>query len=207
MKLLIRIFLFAFLPISIAAGNLYASPLVMTDELYDEFTNDETFCLSERVLNKTWELIKSSLSKQKYQEVLKQQREWIKSGRNSAANKYASSMTPVEAFTKVNIDRSNELAIYLNPQIVAGEYIYLGREGNMKVKLVQDNNYEVEIFTMAGQNICEASGHVSYSNNGWNMPDDYFYILFLKDKAIVLPLNDSFCGLNATIEGEYKLQK
>lgn len=190
------------------------SPLTMTDELYKKFTENNEFRLSEVLLNTTWRYIKSLLSKSRYQEVLKEQQKWLKTERDRVANRYAAQMSDVEAYTKVNFERADELAKIINSQSIPGEYIYTNGDGGMTVHQNSTNVFQVEINTVNDKNMCYAEGIFDHSGTGWDKirddtPDDQsddIYFLFLPQKVFVYTQMSSYCGMNASMDGEYVLQ-
>lgn len=84
----------------------------------------------------------------------------------------------------------------------------------MVIQKTSNNIFEVKINTIYKQNICEADVIFEYSNIGWakinNTPDDQgddIYFLFLPQKVFVYTQGSYYCGLNASMSGEYILQQ
>lgn len=84
----------------------------------------------------------------------------------------------------------------------------------MTVHQNSTNVFQVEINTVNDQNTCYAEGIFDHSGTGWDKirddtPDDQsddIYFLFLPQKVFVYTQMSSYCGMGASMDGEYALQ-
>ena len=72
--------------------------------------NSQSFARADRKLTNVWNKLKKSLPDYAFQELQKNQREWIKKGRDDAAKKYIKEgYSRTEAYTLATNDRANNL--------------------------------------------------------------------------------------------------
>ena len=77
--------------------------------------NSQSFARADRKLTNTWNKLKKSLPDYAFQELQKNQREWVKKGRDDEAKKYIKEgYSRTEAYTLATNDRANKL-----PEIAA----------------------------------------------------------------------------------------
>ena len=77
--------------------------------------NSQSFARADRKLTNTWNKLKKSLPEEVFEKLQKDQRSWIKKGRDDAANSYISEgYSRTEAYTFATNDRANKL-----PEIAA----------------------------------------------------------------------------------------
>ncbi len=72
--------------------------------------NNQSFARADRKLTNVWNKLKKSLPEYAFEELQKNQREWLKSGRDYAANAYIKEgYSRTEAYTFATNDRANKL--------------------------------------------------------------------------------------------------
>ena len=105
-------FLSAFLLLVLISAPAFA----LSDAEYLKMKrNSQSFARADRKLTNTWNKLKKSLPEEVFEKLQKDQRSWIKKGRDDAANSYISEgYSRTEAYTFATNDRANKL-----PEIAA----------------------------------------------------------------------------------------
>ena len=90
---------------------LMAAPaLALSDAEYLKMKKNQSFARADRKLTNTWNRLKKTLPEFVFQELQKNQRAWIKNGRDNDAKQYIKEgYSRVEAYTMATNDRANNL--------------------------------------------------------------------------------------------------
>lgn len=183
------------------------------DNLYNKLIDNPSFYQADQKLNTVWGIIKKQVSKKKYDEIKKSQDNWLSIDRDKIANEYMKSMSIENAFTKATYDRIKELTEIISSTPKNNEYTYTDNssEGNM---IVNNNGKTINITVSTVSDsgyTCDFSGRlVDKDNDGWfesENSDDGISILFMKDSIRLIDFGHAYCGMSASMEGEYIIQK
>lgn len=118
---------------------LMAAPaLALSDAEYLKMKKNQSFARADRKLTNTWNRLKKTLPEFVFQELQKNQRAWIKNGRDNDAKQYIKEgYSRVEAYTMATNDRANNL-----PGIA--EELMQGAEGyEPQDKAEEESDFEV----------------------------------------------------------------
>lgn len=161
--------------------------LALSDLKYNEFKHSSNFSAADNELSKVWKEITSNISNDEKQKLLKDQREWIKSGWDNEALNISSKrgLSLIDAYTEAclnriaylknfnekNInDKENNSNIKVNKNISeikkVGIYdFYLGEDLNSVLKKCIENKYYINI--KSNSNLPDVFS--SYINNNTNL--------------------------------------
>ena len=130
---------------------LIASPsFALSDAEYLKMKrNSQSFVRADRKLTNTWNKLKKSLPEDAFEDLQKNQREWIKKGRDDAAKNYIKEgYSRTEAYTLATNDRANKLpeiaAMYEEDEVQTEPGFPLNSKGIAKNDDEDDNKGEIE---------------------------------------------------------------
>lgn len=173
---------------------------------YREALNNPDYALADGLLNATWAVLKKQLSDSEYARVLRDQRRWLSTGRDQAAQRYMDEMSEARAYARATMDRVHELTRRVG--VVPKNGGYTGEHGTFRTR-VNGGRVYVEGDASYKQNLCnyEAVGEVG---NGWikMTHEDFasFYVLFMPTGAEIFYNSGGVnqgCGAGVEFRGSY----
>lgn len=186
----------------------------MTDDLYIKLKENFTFDNADKKLNKTWNLVKNIVPKEKFKQIKKEQSIWISEKRDKVANEYLKSMDLANAFTRATNDRIHELTKFISENPSNKKYIYKEKSysGDMTIK-VNNGIISASINTVNsnGSGVCGFEGNLlDLDKDGWfesEEQDDGISVLFMKDRVELLDVKQTLCGVSGNMSGIYRVHK
>lgn len=185
-------------------------PLKLTEDLHKQYLSDEDYAFADALLNVTWKLIKSNLSKEQYSNIQQLQRKWIAEERDALATKYSQNLPATKAFAKAMGMRAVALSRLIAKRPQDGNY-----EGKDASFILNSSNSTIQIqgesWNSSG-NTCYFEGKGIY-DDAWfamrhdGMPD--FYILSTPKGISIFYYGDGSeqgCGMNTGFSGFYRLK-
>ena len=113
--------------------------------------NNQSFARADRKLTNTWNKLKKSLPEYAFEDLQKNQREWIRKGRDDEAKKYIKEgYSRTEAYTLATNDRANKLpeiaAMYEEEEIQTEPGFPLDSKGEIEEERFQKDSESDEII-------------------------------------------------------------
>lgn len=157
----------------------------LTERLHQQFMQNEEYAEADALLNATWQLLKTNLSKSEYKEIQASQREWIRRGRAEEAEALMGSHDAADAYAIVIRKRANALAEEISSRPRPGTY--KSAEAQFTVS-VNGDTVSITGDAFHGQNTCDFDG-TGRQGEGWismrhdDFPD--YYLLFTSKGATI----------------------
>lgn len=194
---------------------------------YKAMMRNSAFARADRKLNETWKRVTGMLSGSALERLKQNQREWIKTGRDSSAKEYIGEYSRVEAYTIATnlrtdelIELANSLSASSSAKSVEGNYVRKERRkesGWLTVRMLNRKTSEVEVEISAvwvgrygSANTGEWSGQGRIRNGVLDITDDSYdedgrvILTFVNSNTVRVETEGNLgLGMNVTLDGTY----